>query len=91
VVLPWPQGPWTEDFVLGAASTDDELPLGALRQGRTERKLIVAGRNGPRRGHGHGVEMWISPAILVENGEPVGHVGFYMNFNIDNGSLSCRN
>lgn len=35
------QRPWTEDFVLGAASTDDELPLGALRQGRTERKLIV--------------------------------------------------
>jgi len=42
-------------------------------------------------GHGHGGKMWISPAILVENGEPVGHVGFYMNFNIDNGSLSGRN
>lgn len=35
------QRPWTEDFVLGAAYTDDELPLGALRQGRTERKLIA--------------------------------------------------
>ncbi|CAK9116579.1 unnamed protein product [Durusdinium trenchii] len=33
--------PWTEPLVQGAADWDDELPVGVLRHGRTERLLIA--------------------------------------------------
>lgn len=35
------QRPWTEPLVQGAADWDDELPVGVLRHGRTERLLIA--------------------------------------------------